>query len=196
MYPIFVQDSRIDFLQQEDEYSDLTLKPGEWTFQKIWECLNNNRIRIAMICQEPVSEFWNFAQNFMPIQAAGGLVYTESRQLLMIKRLGFWDLPKGKIDPMETPAQTAIREISEECGIPESALKIIRFWGNSFHGYHLKGVPTLKQSFWYQVTCSSMLPLSPQTEEGITEIVWADVAQQHLLKQQAWPAINWLLSQS
>lgn len=195
MYPIFVQDSRIDFLPREYKFLDLALKPSEWPFEKIWECLNNNKIRIGIICTDQVSEFWNFAQNFMPIQAAGGLVYSENSQLLMIKRLGFWDLPKGKIDPLETPAQTAIREISEECGIPESQLNLQHYIGSTFHAYELKGIPTLKQSFWYSLSCVSALPLKAQTEEGITEIVWANQNLQNQLMPEAWPAIRWLISQ-
>lgn len=194
MYPIFIQDSRIDFLNKQDEFADLTLKSNEWSFQKIWESLNNNKIRIVIHSQDPVSEFWNFAQNFMPIQAAGGLVFDQNSQLLLIKRLGFWDLPKGKIDPLETPAQTAIREISEECGIPESALTIHDYVGSSFHAYLLKGIPTLKQSFWYRMSCEQSLPLYPQAEEGITDIVWASKAVQDQLLPDAWPAIRWLIS--
>lgn len=195
MYPIFVQDSRIDFLQRQEERIEMPLKVGEWNFQKIWECLNNNKIQMAIICENPVSEFWNFAQNFMPIQAAGGLVYSDYSQLLMIKRLGFWDLPKGKIDPMETPAQTAVREISEECGIPESQLNLQQYLDSTFHAYELKGVPTLKQSFWYHLTCAKAFPLTAQTEEGITEIVWADQNLQNKLLPDAWPAVRWLIDQ-
>jgi len=36
------------------------------------------------------------------IEAAGGVVFNEKNEILMIFRLGYWDLPKGKIDKGET----------------------------------------------------------------------------------------------
>ena len=57
------------------------------------------------------------------IAAAGGLVINEHGQLLFIKRLGRWDLPKGGIEGGETPEVAAIREVAEECGISQLAIK-------------------------------------------------------------------------
>ncbi len=58
--------------------------------------------------------FW---RKFMLIQAAGGLVQNEDKAVLMMFRRGKWDLPKGKMDPGETPAQSALREVQEETGL-------------------------------------------------------------------------------
>jgi hypothetical protein len=52
----------------------------------------------AIVCDD-VEFAWNeFNQHFKSIVASGGLVYNTEGQLLLIKRLGKWDLPKGKID--------------------------------------------------------------------------------------------------
>jgi len=55
-------------------------------------------------------------------KAAGGVVFRTTEQgwefLLILDRFGCWTLPKGKGEPDETPAQTALREIEEETGIP------------------------------------------------------------------------------
>jgi 8-oxo-dGTP pyrophosphatase MutT (NUDIX family) len=47
------------------------------------------------------------------IIAAGGLVFNDRNELLMIYRRGFWDLPKGKLDPGERIEACAIREVQE-----------------------------------------------------------------------------------
>jgi 8-oxo-dGTP pyrophosphatase MutT (NUDIX family) len=53
------------------------------------------------------------------IKAAGGIVQEPSGKILMIKRLGLWDLPKGKAEKGESDAETAVREIMEETLIPD-----------------------------------------------------------------------------
>lgn len=51
--------------------------------------------------------------------SCGLLVLNESRQLLLGHSTGshFWDLPKGLIDPGETPLDCALREAREEFGL-------------------------------------------------------------------------------
>jgi 8-oxo-dGTP pyrophosphatase MutT (NUDIX family) len=39
-----------------------------------------------------------------------------------MKHASRWDLPKGHMDPGETPLQTAVRELEEETGIPEQEI--------------------------------------------------------------------------
>lgn len=57
--------------------------------------------------------------------SAGILFFTSNAELLLcrmteIKRrdgTDRWDIPKGHVEPGETPAEAAIREAKEECGI-------------------------------------------------------------------------------
>ena len=54
------------------------------------------------------------------IMAAGGILEHDGK-ILLVKRLRYndWSLPKGKLDPGETPLKAAIREVREETGINE-----------------------------------------------------------------------------
>ena len=56
----------------------------------------------------------DFQSLFIIIEAAGGCVFNQKGQLLVIYRRNSWDLPKGKIDKGETPDIAAIREVQEE----------------------------------------------------------------------------------
>ena len=60
------------------------------------------------------------------VKAAGGLVINKKGQILFIHRKGVWDLPKGKLDSGERLDNTAIRETSEETGIPLKKLKLVQ----------------------------------------------------------------------
>ena len=112
----------------------------------------------------------DFKSYFKYIEAAGGLVKNSDNELLVIHRLGFPDLPKGKIDRGEKPEETAIREVSEECGI--SDLKILTEANPSYHIYLLNNKKILKKTFWYNMTYTGNEKLIPQREEAITEVEW------------------------
>ena len=60
-----------------------------------------------------------FFKKFTLVQAAGGLVYNEKKEILLIFRRGKWDLPKGKLDKGEKLEDCAVREVEEETGLTE-----------------------------------------------------------------------------
>ena len=64
-----------------------------------------------------------FFKHFTHIEAAGGIVENEKKELLFIYRLGKWDLPKGKVEKGESIAETAVREVEEETGATNLKLK-------------------------------------------------------------------------
>lgn len=106
------------------------------------------------------------------IIAAGGLVFNEQNELLMIFRRGFWDLPKGKLDPGETIEACAIREVQEETGLTKIALgKFITITIHEYFDPYLKE-DVIKESHWYHMKVVGEPPLIPQTEEDITSIKW------------------------
>src|ERR1035437_7141982 len=114
--------------------------------------------------------FKELCKKFKYIEAAGGLVLNNKGKVLMIHRLGVWDLPKGKIDKGETSRKAAVREIEEESGIGK--LKIIKSLPPTYHIYTLKGKRILKKTFWFKMTSSDTKKPIPQTEENIDEVSW------------------------
>ena len=86
-------------------------------------------------------------------------------------RRGKWDLPKGKLDDNETIEQCAKREVQEETGLQK--LKTGKLIKITYHTYVQFGKHFLKESHWYAMEATGNEKLVPQTEEDITEIIWA-----------------------
>ena len=129
----------------------------------------NNELKI-------ITDNWEiFCSNYILIEAAGGLVYNNENQLLMIFRNEKWDLPKGKLEHNEDIKECAIREVEEECGI--SGLVIKSELKPTYHTYEIKGKKILKRTYWFAMHTDFKGSLVPQTEEGITEVVWVDKEQ-------------------
>lgn len=113
-------------------------------------------------------------KQFKLIKAAGGIVFNELGQLLLIKRLGLWDLPKGKIEKGENQRMAALREVHEECGL--HFLGLLDKVDNTYHVYFLKGRWILKKTAWYKMIAWGNIEVTPQLEEDITEVRWVDKA--------------------
>lgn len=62
------------------------------------------------------------------VQAAGGVVVNKDGLVAIVSNRGVsWSLPKGKIDPGESPVEAAQREVYEETGIKK--MSVIRELG-------------------------------------------------------------------
>jgi 8-oxo-dGTP pyrophosphatase MutT (NUDIX family) len=111
-----------------------------------------------------------FFEDHKKIEAAGGLVINQKDEILFIDRLGYWDLPKGKVEKNEELKSAAIREVEEECGInnPSIEKKLLE----TYHTYSAKGKNYFKTTHWYLMTYLGDEKLTPQLEEGITEVRW------------------------
>jgi 8-oxo-dGTP pyrophosphatase MutT (NUDIX family) len=114
-----------------------------------------------------------FKKKLTLIQAAGGLVLSGDKKVLLIFRLGKWDLPKGKLDEGEELPECALRETEEETGL--KGAKIVQPLPTSYHTYHRDGQHILKESFWFLMKVKKTQKLTPQTEEDIEKCEWADV---------------------
>lgn len=126
----------------------------------------NNKLNI-------ITDWKSFISNYTIIDAAGGVVFNNKKQLLMILRNGKWDLPKGKIEMQEDITCCALREVEEECGL--SGLIITEKIKETYHTYSLNGDMILKRTYWFRMETDFNDLLKPQLSEGITLVAWVDM---------------------
>ncbi len=108
---------------------------------------------------------------FYRIEAAGGIVRNREGDYLFIKRLGVWDLPKGKLDNNESARKGALREVTEETGLND--LRISKQLFSTYHIYtDREGTEILKETYWFEMMNNTPQPLVPQLDEDITEVRW------------------------
>lgn len=132
----------------------------------------NKDIQRVVLYFEDTEVLWqDFQDCFKILEAAGGFVTNARNELLVFFRRGFWDMPKGKIDPGETPEQAAVREVQEETGVQE--LNLGAFLTHTYHTYPQKGERILKKTWWYRMETPDY-HLIPQTEEDIEQIMWVE----------------------
>ena len=121
--------------------------------------------------EQSASEVWDsFLLSFHSITAAGGRVFNENYDVLMIYRRDKWDLPKGKVDEGETIETAALREVKEECGLVNVHLG--KKLGIVFHLYLHKNKWILKDTHWFEMQGTIHDKLIPQIEEDITSMCW------------------------
>lgn len=82
-----------------------------------------------------------------------------------------WSLPKGNLDKGETPEQAALREISEEVGLPIDRLTLKGELPPSDYMYRRQGRLVSKTVHHFLVEAPSDAPLRPQARE-VDEAVW------------------------
>ncbi|MEM0998555.1 MAG: NUDIX domain-containing protein [Bacteroidota bacterium] len=129
---------------------------------------------------------------FKPIAAAGGLVFGPEEDLLLIRRHGRWDLPKGKVERGEVLDEAAWREVAEETGLRNHVTQ--SEFARTFHVYlSRKQNWKLKTTYWYRMTSPSHARTTPQTEEGITEVRWMSLAGLRREIPETYPQIMDLL---
>ena len=83
----------------------------------------------------------------------------------------YWGLPKGHLERGETAPDAALREISEECGIPVDALTIVAELPHSDYVYRRAGRLIFKLVHHFLVIAPAGTELVPQPSE-IDEAVW------------------------
>ncbi len=133
-----------------------------------------------------------FVKHFTIIEAAGGIVENENKELLFIYRLDKWDLPKGKIEKGEEQATAALREVEEETGAVN--LTLHHKVGETYHTYNAWGKHFFKTTYWFYITCAGDQKLTPQMEENIAALQWVKREGLHVPFENTYPSIKDILN--
>lgn len=196
MLTIFINDRPLVFLHKDQkphssQFKIIVYEDATAIEEAVYWLSNGQYAGVNLICDDVTACFEEFKEPYHYIPAAGGVVTNNLGELLMIYRLGKWDLPKGKLEKNESVADAAVREVEEECGITGPV--IIAPMPSTFHTYLYKGKPALKESFWFNMKYSGNEPLVPQTEEDITAIKWVPLNELATLLPKSYAAIAHLI---
>tara|TARA_B110000858_G_scaffold179759_1_gene216794 strand:+ start:224 stop:841 length:618 start_codon:yes stop_codon:yes gene_type:complete len=194
MYRIFINEnllilSSLESKVEIDEMLEVHYYSG---VESITEAIKRVRISSLTMVGVDLEVMWrDFCSHFEQIDAAGGVIINENRDILWIFRNGKWDLPKGKVENEESTMDAAIREVEEECSVHD--IRLGPFLSKTYHIYEYNGQSVLKSSYWYGMTCSREQSLKPQIEEGITKVIWADAKQHRKCLANTYSSISELL---
>lgn len=131
----------------------------------------NTKHKAMIIFHTNLEELYSvFTSFFTVVNAAGGYVKNKIGDVLIINRLGKWDLPKGKVEEGEPIEQAALREVNEECGI--SNMVLVKPMARTYHTYHQNSSLHLKVTHWYEMYYDGNEVLTPQREEKIEKAIW------------------------
>ncbi len=129
--------------------------------------------------------------HFKIVKAAGGIVEKEDK-ILMIFRMGKWDLPKGKIDKGEAIEDCALREVEEECGIRVERHQLIC---KSWHTYLRNNRRHLKKTYWYRMSIVDDSQMKPQEDEDIQEVRWMVDKELRAALYNTYRSVRWIMRQ-
>ena len=199
-YTVFLNDRMITISQDDcftvnrsnemaiDFTDEHALNKAYMRFYQDTECINL-KIKTAHNFPEACK---SFNKMFTSIKASGGIVRNQKKEYLFIKRLGVWDLPKGKLHKKESIQDGALREVTEETGL--NSLTITKQLPSTFHIYtDRKGREILKETYWFEMMCNEDQQLVPQLEEDISEVIWFTDRDLNIPMQNTYASLRYLL---
>lgn len=197
MYKVFVNNKPLILTDPHSRFQS-TVNHGtyeSWNYHQVDEIislLETEKIDGAIVRTPDPDQLWNeWCSQMQVLEAAGGIVLNKKEELLMIFRLDRWDLPKGKIEPGESPDEAALREVCEETGVCD--LEIIQFFEPSFHTYMHRKNKILKKTYWYEMNCRHFHSFKLQTEEKIDDAKWIPHHQLAFYLRLTYPSIAEIL---
>ncbi|WP_184158480.1 NUDIX hydrolase [Chryseobacterium shigense] len=177
MYKVFVNEKKLLLSKQSENLEKVLRYENVTSLEIALDLLENTSLKELNVFGENIEEIWaEFQKLFRIIEAAGGLVNNPQGELLFIKRLGKWDLPKGKMEKGESREESAVREIEEETGLKD--VELVKFINTTYHIYiERNGEKILKCTHWFEMNFNGEDTSKPQIEEGITEVAWKNTTQ-------------------
>jgi len=153
-------------------------------------------VKNLVLFYENEEALWSEVKSYFTVLRAAGGVVRRGEEILFIYRRGKWDLPKGKTEKGEMPDQTALREVSEECGIKN--IKIVRPLPSTWHIYQSpyddsKDKWILKETCWYEMDFFGEEPLIPQADEDIIEICWVEKGNLGGILRNTYPNLEQII---
>ena len=170
--PIYITDELSTELRKKSNDNNVLFitDENEIIIDPILAALKTDKKEVIILVDKIEKAKALFLTHLTIIEAAGGIVQNEKKEILFIFRRGKWDLPKGKIENNETPEISAAREIEEETGVTNLILK--RKIGETYHIYEENKAMILKTSHWFYFLSNEQQDIKAQTEEDITKVKW------------------------
>ena len=195
MYKVFFNNSCFLLSERPISAQDINYSYHHEDFEStkafIEELLHKDEMFTAVIYNEDIEELYKtFKDCLYYVEAAGGVV-EEDKNILLIKRLGVFDLPKGHVEKGESIEECAIREVEEECGLKN--VKITSYLDSTLHIYYRNDKWHLKRTYWYNMHCSKNSILIPQTEEDIEEVFWLPISEISSVLSQTYASLRSIL---
>lgn len=177
MYKVFVNEKKLLISKNPENLEKVLNYESFTTLEIALDLLQNTSTSELNVYGEKIDEIWKeFKKLFRIIEAAGGIVNKPNGDTLFIRRLGKWDLPKGKMEKGESREESAIREIEEETNLQNVELR--DFINTTYHIYiERNGDRVLKHTHWFEMFFDGEDTSKPQLEEGITEVAWKNTTQ-------------------
>jgi 8-oxo-dGTP pyrophosphatase MutT (NUDIX family) len=147
--------TEVGFFTQEEIAAMDVLEPHR---ERIKDALTNQE---AAFFREKMSE-----RRLNKYQAAGGVLHHQGKLLLLRKlRVPELRLPKGHIEPGETPEEAALREVGEEGGY--TGLKVVASLGTGIAEFDLPTRPEhiVREDFFFLLEAVGPEPIKQERDE-------------------------------
>ena len=114
---------------------------------------------------------------------AGFIIYRRTHDgvkfLLLYRRGGYWNFPKGHFEHGEKALQTALRETEEETGIKKSELRIVPNFRTEVNFHFFRGDKKIydRVLLYLAETHQAEVKISPREHSGFAWFVYPDAVK-------------------
>lgn len=192
MYKVFVKNIPIILSTKKNIGSQYTAIPLKLVdFEQLIKKVTKGKLLYINLYHKNEEKLERFLREKLPVvEAAGGLVYNNKKEILFIYRNSKWDLPKGGLKKGESYEQAAIREVEEETGVEN--LEIRRFITKTYHVFKRNDTFKLKITYWYEMYSNFSGELIPQEKEGIKKAKWKNFEKSQKALQECYENVKLL----